>query len=146
MVRKNGYSQWRAITRVRDVHVWVQHVEEVCLKDKVYYTPQEVAKALGIETYVLRYWETQFPFLNPERTKVGWRRYRKEDISKVILIKKLLYDEHFTIKGAKQRLSELKQDGQLDLDTAFEERRKKTVLDEIKKELEALLLLLEGVK
>jgi DNA-binding transcriptional MerR regulator len=115
------------------------------LKDKVYYTPQEVAKALGIETYVLRYWETQFPFLNPERTKVGWRRYRKEDISKVILIKKLLYDEHFTIKGAKQRLNELKQDGQLDLDTAFEETRKKSALDEVRSELEALLALLKGV-
>lgn len=116
------------------------------MKDKMYYTPQEVAKALGIETYVLRYWETQFPFLNPERTKVGWRRYRKEDISKVILIKKLLYDEHFTIKGAKQRLIEMKQDGQLDLNTAFEETRKKDALEEIKRELEALLTLLKGMK
>lgn len=116
------------------------------MKDKMYYTPQEVAKALGIETYVLRYWETQFPFLNPERTKVGWRRYRKEDISKVILIKKLLYDEHFTIKGAKQRLDEMKQDGQLDLNTAFEESRKRDALEEIKSELEALLSLLKDMK
>ncbi len=114
--------------------------------DKVYYTPQEVAKAVGVETYVLRYWETQFKFLNPERTKVGWRRYRKEDISKVILIKKLLYDEHFTIKGAKQRLNELKRDGQLDLDTAFEETRKRSALEEVKQGLEALLLLLKGIQ
>jgi DNA-binding transcriptional MerR regulator len=112
----------------------------------MYFTPQEVAKALGIETYVLRYWETQFQFLKPERTKVGWRRYRKDDISKIILIKKLLYDEHFTIKGAKQRLKELKQEGQLDLDTAFEESRKKTAIDEIRNELEELLALLRGEK
>lgn len=114
------------------------------LKDKVYYTPQEVAKALGIETYVLRYWESQFKFLKPERTKVGWRRYRKEDVSRVILIKKLLYDKHFTIKGAKQRLKDLRNEGQLDLHHTFEESRKKIILEEIKQGLEELLTILNS--
>jgi len=113
------------------------------LKDKFYHTPQEVSKALGIETYVLRYWETQFPFLKPERTNVGWRRYRKEDISKIILIKKLLYDEHFTIKGAKQRLKELRKDGTLELKTTFEKALKENILKEIKEALEEVLAMLK---
>jgi DNA-binding transcriptional MerR regulator len=112
------------------------------VKDKVYYTPQEVAKALGIETYVLRYWESQFSFLKPERTSVGWRRYRKDDISKLVLIKKLLYDEHFTIKGAKQRLKELKKEGSLDLESTFEETRKDTIFQEIRSSLEEMLRIL----
>lgn len=115
------------------------------MKDKAYYTPQEVARVLGIETYVLRYWESQFPFLKPERTDVGWRRYRKEDISKIILIKKLLYDEHFTIKGAKRRLKELRKDKQLDLKATFEEVRKETIFSEIKEVLEEMLEMLQGL-
>ena len=115
------------------------------MKDKVYYTPQEVAEALGIQTYVLRYWETQFQFLKPDRTKVGWRRYRKEDVSKVVLIKRLLYDEHFTIKGAKQRLDELKKDGALNLKNTFEETRKETIFTEIKDDLEEILEMLKSL-
>ncbi len=114
------------------------------MKDKVYYTPQEVSKALDIEPYVLRYWETQFPFLKPERTKVGWRRYTKEDISKVILIKRLLYDEHFTIKGARRRLKELRKDGELNLKTAFEETRKESIFVEMRTALEEMLEMLKG--
>lgn len=116
------------------------------MKDKVYYTPKEVSRELGVKTYVLRYWETQFPFLKPERTKLGWRRYRKDDIAKLILIKKLLYDEHFTIKGAKQRLKELKKDDQLNLKTTFEETRKKSIFKEIKEELEEMLEILKEGK
>jgi DNA-binding transcriptional MerR regulator len=115
------------------------------LKRKVYYTPKEVAKALGIETYVLRYWETQFPFLKPDRTRVGWRRYRREDISKIVLIKKLLYDEHFTIKGAKQRLKELKKDGKLDLEKTFERTQKKSALNDIQETLEEMLDMLKDL-
>lgn len=113
------------------------------MKDKVYYTPLEVSKALGIETYVLRYWETQFSFLRPERTKSGWRRYRKEDISKVILIRRLLYDEHFTIEGAKKRLKELQKEEQLNLEETFEEMRKSSIFKEIREELEEMLEILK---
>lgn len=113
------------------------------MKDKSYYTPQEVSKALEVETYVLRYWETQFPFLKPDRTKVGWRRYRKKDISRLVLIKKLLYDEHFTIKGAKRRLEELGKDGALDLETTFEETQKASFFKEVREALEEMLRILE---
>jgi len=112
------------------------------LKDKVYYTPLEVSKALSIETYVLRYWETQFPFLKPERTKSGWRRYKKEDISKVILIRKLLYDEHFTIEGAKRRLKELQKKEELNLEEPFQDVRKSSIFKEIREDLEKMLEML----
>ncbi len=119
------------------------------MKDKAYYTPQEVSQDLDIETYVLRYWETQFPFLKPARTEVGWRRYRREDISKIVLIKKLLYDEHFTIEGARQRLKELSKDGQLDLKATFEKTRKESIFEEIaeiREALEEILEILEGTQ
>lgn len=116
------------------------------MKDKEYYSPQEVSKALGIKTYVLRYWETQFPFLKPERTKAGWRRYRKDDVAKFILVKKLLYDEHFTIKGAKRRLKELNKQGELNLKETFQKTKEESILQEIISELQEMLEILKGKK
>ena len=113
---------------------------------KLYYSITEVAELANVKPHVLRYWETEFKALHPKKNRAGNRTYRAGDIKLIRDIKKLLYDEHFTIKGAKQRLKELKQEGQLDLQSAFEESRKKTALDDVRRELKALLALLEGIE
>ncbi len=71
--------------------------------DKVFYKIGEVSKILEIESYVLRYWESEFEFLRPQRTKAGQRIYTKQDIDLLREIKKLLYDEKYTIEGVKKK-------------------------------------------
>jgi DNA-binding transcriptional MerR regulator len=74
------------------------------LADKIYYRIGEVSQATGLPAYVLRFWETEFPRIKPKRTASGQRLYQKKDIDHILVIKKLLYERKFTIKGAKQHL------------------------------------------
>lgn len=69
---------------------------------KLYYSISEVSEITGLKQYVLRYWETEFPNLKPSKNKAGNRTYRESDIAIVREIKRLLYDEKFTIEGARQ--------------------------------------------
>jgi DNA-binding transcriptional MerR regulator len=71
---------------------------------KLYYKIGEVCEILGVEAYVLRYWETEFPSLRPRKSKGHQRLYRPRDIELLIHIRRLLYDEGFTIAGARRRL------------------------------------------
>ena len=73
---------------------------------KLYYSIGDVSQMTGLKQYVLRYWETEFSILSPEKNKAGNRRYRKEDIKVIRHIKELLYDKKFTIRGAKQYLKD----------------------------------------
>jgi DNA-binding transcriptional MerR regulator len=66
----------------------------------------EAARALGVETYVLRFWETQFPFLKPKHTRTKHRFYAEKDLDLLRLIKRLLHDEGFTIVGANKHIKE----------------------------------------
>ena len=66
----------------------------------------EAARALGVETYVLRFWETQFPFLKPKHTRTKHRFYQERDIAVLRVIKRLLHDEGFTIAGANKHIKE----------------------------------------
>jgi DNA-binding transcriptional MerR regulator len=70
----------------------------------------EAARLLGVEAYVLRFWETQFPELHPYHTASKHRLYQPEDIEILRLIKHLLYEEGFTIEGARKRIKELAHD------------------------------------
>ena len=79
---------------------------EVVIPDKLYFRIREVSKLTNTKAYVLRYWESEFPTLNPER-KSGQRLYRRKDVETVFRIKRLLYDEGYRIDGAKRRLREL---------------------------------------
>ena len=74
------------------------------IPDKRYFRIGEVSALTGLETYVLRYWETEFPEIKPVRSRAGQRLYRKQDIETVFEIKEILYDKRFTIAGAKQYL------------------------------------------
>ena len=72
--------------------------------EKLFYRIQEVAEITGLKPYVLRFWETQFKELTPEKDKNDQRRYRRADIDAILKIKDLLYTQKFTIAGARQHL------------------------------------------
>ena len=71
---------------------------------KLYYSIGEVSKITNLKQYVLRYWETEFKQLNPNKNKAGNRTYRQKDIDTILQIKNLLYKEKFTIVGARKML------------------------------------------
>ncbi|MCX6143561.1 MAG: MerR family transcriptional regulator [Ignavibacteriales bacterium] len=73
---------------------------------KLYYSISEVSTITGLEQYVLRYWESEFPQLKPAKNRAGNRIYTNKDIKLIIYIKKLLRDERYTIEGAKRVLEE----------------------------------------
>ena len=73
---------------------------------KLYYSISEVSSITGLKQYVLRYWETEFPQLKPDKNTAGNRVYRSIDVDKILEIKTLLYERKFTIKGAKQYLKD----------------------------------------
>ena len=73
---------------------------------KLYYSISEVSKITDLKQYVLRYWETEFPMLKPSKNRAGNRIYKESDIKLVQDIKRLLYEEKFTIDGARKRLEE----------------------------------------
>jgi DNA-binding transcriptional MerR regulator len=72
---------------------------------KLYYRIGEVCEILGVEAHVLRYWETEFAGLAPPKNKAGQRTYRPKDIELLLTIRKLLYEEGFTIAGARKQLA-----------------------------------------
>jgi DNA-binding transcriptional MerR regulator len=78
--------------------------------EKLFYSIGEVAQILEVKPYVLRYWESEFKKLNPQKSASGQRTYRKRDIQVAIAIKKLLYDEKYTIAGAQVKLEEMEQE------------------------------------
>lgn len=76
------------------------------IPDKLYFKIGEVSDLLGVEPYVLRYWETEFTALSPKKSGTGHRLYRRKDVELLLRIKHLLYDKKFTIEGARQTLHE----------------------------------------
>src|SRR5579862_3931382 len=74
---------------------------------KTLYRIGEVSRLTDTKAFVLRYWETEFPMLQPVKTANGHRLYRREDVETVLRIKRLLYDEGFTIAGARRHLREV---------------------------------------
>jgi len=79
---------------------------EIVIPDKLYFRIGEVASLCRLPAYVLRFWETEFPQLKPVKSSTGQRMYRKRDVESVVRIKRLLYDDGFTIAGARLQLRE----------------------------------------
>ncbi len=77
---------------------------EVLIPEKLYFRIGEVARLCHLPAYVLRFWETEFPQLNPVKSSTGQRMYRRKDVENVLRIEQLLYEEGFTIPGARQFL------------------------------------------
>ncbi|MEX2263058.1 MAG: MerR family transcriptional regulator [Bryobacteraceae bacterium] len=74
------------------------------IPNKLYFRIGEASSLLGLEPYVLRYWETEFPSLAPKKSGTGQRLYRRKDIDLLFRIKHLLYEKRYTIEGAKHEL------------------------------------------
>src|SRR2546427_2153242 len=77
---------------------------EIFIPDKLYFRIGEVATLCHLPAYVLRFWESEFPQLKPVKSSTGQRMYRKRDVESVVRIKQLLYEQGFTIAGARQQL------------------------------------------
>ena len=113
------------------------------IPDKLFFRIGEVSTLLGLEAYVLRYWETEFPSLAPKKSGTGHRLYRRKDVELLLKIKHLLYEKRFTIDGARQHLHN--EAMQAHLKEAKQEQQPLFVdpLLEIRKELAAILKLLK---
>lgn len=75
------------------------------IPDRLFFKISEVCQIVGVEPYVLRFWETEFPGLAPGKSKAGHRVYKRKDVENVLQVKELLYDRGFTIAGARKQLS-----------------------------------------
>src|ERR1039457_6043389 len=78
--------------------------DEILIPDKLYFRIGEVATLCHLPAYVLRFWESEFPQLKPVKSSTGQRMYRRRDVESVLHIKQLLYEQGFTIAGARQQL------------------------------------------
>lgn len=81
-------------------------MNRVELPDKLYFKIGEVAKIVGVKQHVLRYWESEFPWIKPQKTKSNQRLYRRRDVEAALAVKHLLYDRKFTIEGARNHLKQ----------------------------------------
>ena len=112
------------------------------LPDKIYFKIGEVSEILGVEPYVLRYWETEFEVLKPSKAPSRHRLYKKRDVELLLDIKRLLYTEGFTIEGARKKLKESKKEEKHQLRLPLADQKYKNALLKVKKELESLRKLL----
>ena len=108
------------------------------LPEKIYFKIGEVSEIVGVEPYVLRYWETEFELLKPSKAPSKHRLYKKRDVELLLEIKRLLYSEGFTIEGARKRLKEAKKEERSQLKLPLSEQKFKSALVKLKKELESL--------
>jgi len=123
-------------------------------QDERYYRIGEVSRITEVRPFVLRYWEEEFPMLEPVKGHQGYRLYRQQDVDLVLKIKRLLYDEGFTIAGARRHLRDLENGG--GLEAAVEELTASTVTEgeavklnrkmllDLRDSLRSFLTLLEG--
>jgi DNA-binding transcriptional MerR regulator len=112
------------------------------LPDKLYFKIGEVSRIVGVEPYVLRFWETEFELLKPSKAPSRHRLYKKKDVELLLEIKRLLYTEGFTIEGARKRLKENKKEERKQLKLELPDAAYKNALAKIKKDLQSLRKLL----
>ena len=77
----------------------------VSIPEKLFFKIGEVCDIIGVQAHVLRYWESEFPMLAPQKNRAGQRTYRKRDVEMALRIKELLYEDQYTIAGAKKKLT-----------------------------------------
>ncbi len=102
-------------------------------EDKRYFRIGEASSIIGVEPYVLRYWESEFPQLKPQRADSKQRTYQKKDLETLLEIKRLLYQEKMTIEGAKRRLRQKKDDK-----TSLSRQSLESISEELREILEIL--------
>ena len=85
--------------------------QTVVIPEKLYFKIGEVCELVGVQAHVLRYWETEFPMLSPQKNNSGQRSYRRKDVEMALRVKQLLYKEMFTIAGARKKLQAEQREG-----------------------------------
>ena len=117
------------------------------IPSKLYYSISEVARITDVKAHVLRYWESEFPTLQPKKARNGSRRYRRSDIDEILAIKELLYTDGFKIAGARKARRKAKQDARheeseqpaqlaLSFDQMSDSEKLKVVQEELREVLE----------
>jgi len=114
-------------------------VSQPLIPDKLYFRIGEVAKLCQLPAYVLRFWETEFPQLKPVKSGTGQRMYRQRDVENVLRIKKLLYDEGFTIAGARQQLKAEAKPAKLQAGLPFPPAKRAESLKKVRQGLQEIL-------
>ena len=102
---------------------------------KLYYTIGEVTHLTGVPAHVLRYWEGEFPQLKPKKSRAGNRAYQERDLQVISRIRTLLYDQRFTIAGARAQLSSG--------ETTLEDDGQTSVIEEVRRELKDILVIMD---
>jgi len=110
--------------------------------DKRYYRIGEVSRITEVKPYVLRYWESEFRWMAPQKSRSKQRLYRRRDIDIILLIKKLLYEQRFTIAGARRKLRELGVGRALEEGTLLVETNHRDRFRKLRNELQAIRALL----
>ncbi len=113
------------------------------IPDKLFFKIGEVAKIAGIKPHVLRYWENEFEVLRPAKSRSGQRTYRRRDVELVLEIKRLLYEQRYTIEGARKRLGRRPRRSALQLDLQLKDGRLARAIEDLKQELRSILALLD---
>ena len=112
------------------------------IPEKLYYKIGEVSQITGVEPYVLRYWESEFKIVTPMRTNSKQRLYRKRDLELILEIKKLLYEEKFTIAGAKKKMRKMRGEQESQLKLEIPENKYRDALMGVREELQKVYGLL----
>lgn len=113
--------------------------------DRLYYRIGEVSRITGLKPHVLRYWESEFKIIKPYKVGSLQRLYRKKDVDIIIKIKRLLYEEGYTIAGAKKRIRNLEKEEakQVKIKSEGPDLRERQLLIEIREELKGIRKLLD---
>lgn len=111
------------------------------IPEKLYFRIGEVSELTQTKSYVLRFWETEFPMLKPVKSRTGHRLYRREDVQTVLEIKRLLYEQGFTIEGARKQLANNLEDRE-EQKELFQSSADGAALRVIRRELESILTML----
>jgi DNA-binding transcriptional MerR regulator len=107
------------------------------IPDQFYFKIGEVSSLLGVKPYVVRFWESEFD-LTPAKNRSRHRVYKKHEVETLLEIKRLLYDERFTIEGAQRKLKERMKEKSKQLGFHMEEKKHKAALQKVKKDLEKI--------
>lgn len=117
---------------------------EIVIPDKLYFRIGDVSELLKLEPYVLRFWETEFPQLRPVKSSSGQRMYRRREVELALRIRTLLYEEGFTIPGARERLKLESKPAKNQSALPFPSAIDKNGLKRVRQELQELLTMLSS--
>jgi len=111
--------------------------------DKIYYRIGEVGRITGVKPHVLRYWESEFKEIKPKKSRSLQRFYRRKDLELIFQIKRLLYEDGYTIAGAKAKIKELARGGRRQMELDFDKQRLEEIVLDLKEELKGIRGILE---